>query len=98
MISSISEIYGVNLTELAERIDLVQYTLYKGRIVKASYELERSSTDYQCRNRYCSDPLMYLRKGPKRIPHFAHYIETLCDQYSEPDTAAHNAMKELEKR
>ena len=93
MISSNIEMNGVNLTELAERIDLVQYAFYKGSTVKASYELEHSSTDYRCRNRYCPAPRMYLRKGPKRTPHFAHYVETLCDQYSEPDTAAHNAMK-----
>ena len=69
------------------------YALRKGERVKASRDLERHK-DFLCPNEHCQHREVRLKKGLKRIPHFAHKIkEGICDKYAEKETDAHIAMK-----
>ena len=66
-------------------------------IVHASCNLKRSD-EFECRYEYCPSPRLILKKGPRRIVHFAHKARTRCDSYAEPETNAHIAMKLLLQR
>ena len=71
------------------------YANYQGKIIKAERSLPRLKVGYRCRYEFCSDPDLILKKGPVKIPHFAHRSRTECEQYAEPETDAHRAMKEF---
>ena len=63
--------------------------------MKADRDRPRLKNGYRCRNKSCINPELILRKGLRRIPHFAHKRCSNCDVYSEPETDAHLAMKFL---
>ncbi|MHA1647878.1 MAG: competence protein CoiA [Promethearchaeota archaeon] len=76
---------------------------FNGKIVEASKKLLHASKllhtqKYLCRNPDCKHPEMILRKGDKKVPHFAHKVQNLeCMQMYEGETQEHLAMKKFMK-
>ncbi len=76
---------------------------FNGEIVEASKKLLHSSKllpnqKYLCRNPDCKHRELILRKGDKKIPHFAHKVQNPeCMQRFEGETQEHLAMKKYMK-
>lgn len=63
----------------------------KQQTVKA-YEAIDQKQEFFCPN--CKE-IVFLKKGGKKIPHFAHYSSTRCQSFSEGETEEHLLAKKL---
>ncbi|MFW9881126.1 MAG: competence protein CoiA [Candidatus Thorarchaeota archaeon] len=69
------------------------YAIMNGVKVRASKSLPRNQ-QYFCPYKVCDNPMLILKKGEVKIPHFAHLKKpTECQNHGETETGAHLAMK-----
>ncbi|MFX1537074.1 MAG: competence protein CoiA, partial [Promethearchaeota archaeon] len=78
----------------------MQFALHKGKRIKADRTLHYASEGYEylCPSNWCANRELILKKGPVKIPHFAHRKENNCSQNCESETNSHIAMKRFMQR
>ena len=70
------------------------YAIRNSKRVKADKQLINTN-DFICTYRFCDTKYLEFCKGNIRNPYFRHKIHSYCEELSERDADAHDAMKEF---